>query len=306
MKYFDLYKSVGCKTSKEVFEYIMGSLKESNTTWDYFVNWGKVIGGVQQVEVSLNILNTLVGKNNFDEVFVSLLKEYPAAMKAIPILLACREHNFKILITDPSGFRYEDYDFNDSGTISDEQIKRALTFVRETGIAKLFKDKNIKNVVDYVTGVEVGLDSNGRKNRSGVIMEDIVEVFVKKICADNGFAYLKEATSSAIKDRFGCLVPVDKASRRYDFAVFNGKRVYLIETNFYGGGGSKLKATAGEYEGLHGSLKAAGHPVIWITDGLGWRTAAHFLEETFNRIDFLLNLALVEKGFLAHIIKDNL
>ena len=163
--------------------------------------------------MSLNILNTLVGKNNFDEVFVTLLKQYPEVIKVIPILLACREHNFKVLIVDPSGSRYEDFDFNYSGSIGDEQIKRALTFVHETGIAKLFKDEHIKNVVDYVTGVEVGLDSNGRKNRSGVIMEDIVEVFVKKICSDNGFSYLKEVTALTIKDKFGCvdLSPIIKA-----------------------------------------------------------------------------------------------
>ena len=101
-------------------------------------------------------------------------------------------------------------------------------------------------------------------------------------------------------------MPVDKSSRRYDFAVHNGQSLYLIETNFYGGGGSKLKATAGEYKALQDYLRKSGHTFIWITDGLGWKTTIRPLEEAFNHIDFVLNLAFVESGVLEHIIKENI
>ena len=178
--------------------------------------------------------------------------------------------------------------------------------MKSSGLAELFTGKKIKNVIDYVTGIEVGLDSNGRKNRGGTTMEGIIEVFLNSLCKKNNYRCLKEATAGKIKDVFGIDVPVDKSSRRYDFVMHNGQTLYLIETNFYGGGGSKLKATAGEYKALQDYLRKSGHPFIWITDGLGWKSTLRPLEEAFNHIDFVLNLAFLEDGILEHIIKENI
>lgn len=137
-------------------------------------------------------------------------------------------------------------------------------------------------------------------------MEGIVEVFVKDMCEKNKYRYVREATAGKIKDVFSLNVPVDKSSRRYDFVIHNGKSLYLIETNFYGGGGSKLKSTAGEYKSLQDYLRKSGHPFIWITDGLGWKTTIRPLKEAFNHIDFVLNLSFIENGVLEHIVKGNI
>lgn len=307
MKTVAIYEKMGFFSNKEVFNHLITTLKKSNTTWDYFVNWAKVFGGIKSVEVDLNILNYLIGKDNFDDEMKFLLGKHPSIVKVIPILLACRENSFEILSDFTKGkLQFESFSFSGKNALSDLDIMKITTFVRSSGLADLFTGKKIKNVIDYVTGIEVGLDSNGRKNRGGTTMENIVEVFLTGLCEKNKYSYIKEATAAKIKDVFGITVPVDKSSRRYDFVVHNGKSLYLIETNFYRGGGSKLKATAGEYKALQDYLRKSGHTFIWITDGFGWKTTIRPLEEAFNHIDFVLNLALVESGVLEHIIKGDI
>jgi len=307
MKALEIYKKMGFSSNKDVFNHLISTLKKSNTTWDYFVNWAKVFGGIKSIEVDLNILNYLVGKDNFDDEMRFLLGKHPSIIKVIPILLACRENSFEILTNFTKGkLQFESFAFANKNLLSKSDIEKIINFMKSSGLAVLFTGKKIKNVTDYVTGIEVGLDSNGRKNRGGTTMESIIEVFLSGLCEKNKYRCLKESTSAKIKDVFGISVPVDKSSRRYDFAVHNGKSLYLIETNFYGGGGSKLKATAGEYKALQDYLRASGYAFIWITDGFGWKSTVRPLEEAFNHIDFVLNLDFVENGVLEHIIKENI
>lgn len=199
----------------------------------------------------------------------------------------------------------EEYEFKKTDP-TDEDIVKCLTFIKETGLRDLLASKKLKNLVDYMVGVEAGLDSNGRKNRGGHAMENIVEVFVADACQKLGLRYLKEANAGRIKREWGYTVPVDKSSRRYDFVVEtkkdDGHSLVLIEANFYGGGGSKLKATAGEYRNLYDTLNGK-YRFIWITDGMGWRTITRPLEETFNHNDEILNLSMLEDGALEYMLK---
>ena len=149
--------------------------------------------------------------------------------------------------------------------------------------------------------VEAGLDSNGRKNRSGHAMENIVNVFIKDLCQSKGLKYIKEANAKKIKDKMGYKVPVDKSSRRYDFVIDSKKEPIFVETNFYGGGGSKVKSTAGEYRNLFDVLKGK-YKFIWITDGLGWEKVSKPLRETFDHNNYVLNLNMLEKGLLHSLI----
>jgi DpnII restriction endonuclease. len=307
MKEYPLYKKISCNSGKEVFNYLLSSLKDSIKGWDYFVNWEKALGNVREIEIDLNILNYLIGKENIIDEFKRLLIEYPRTYRLIPILIACRECDFNILNPKEGKiFNYEYYDFKKSSKLSIGDVNKAAEFANNSGILNLFKSKTIKNVVDYVFGVEVGLDSNGRKNRSGTSMENLIERFIKCLCEQYGFEYLIQATSSRINEKWGIHVTVDKSERRFDFAVNNNISLYLIETNYYGGGGSKLKATAGEYKSLFDLISKDNHKFIWTTDGQGWHTAARPLEETFNHIDYILNLDMIEKGLLEDIIIGNL
>ena len=307
MKNLAFYKDVlGCRSNDEVFNYLMDNLKPSNILWSYFINWEKVFKNVGQVELALNIFNYLIGKENFDEEFKALLKKNPSLVKVIPALAVrngFREKKFKILVDYKNKkLVYEDYDFTKE-KINDEDREKYLTFVKETGLRDLIVNRKIKNLVDYMVGVEAGLDSNARKNRGGHAMESIVEAFIADLCQRNNFRYLKEANAEKIEKEFGYLVPVDKTSRRYDFVVDNGKELFLVETNFYGGGGSKLKSTAGEYRNLFDVL-AGKYKFIWITDGLGWKTTARPLREAFDHNDYIFSLKMLEEGILDFLIKS--
>ena len=302
MKYLPIYNELfGCKDEDEVFNYFIQNLKPSNNLWSYFVNWEKVFGNVRKIEICLNLLNYLIGKDNFDDEFKRLVKEQPQLARIIPALVVSREKKFEILVDyQNKQLKYENYDFSIKDP-TDEDIEKYLHFVKESGLKDLIVSSKIKSLVDYMIGVEAGLDSNARKNRGGHSMEDIVEAFIKDICSKKGCQYLKEANAEKIKQVFNIDVPVDKSSRRYDYVVKVGEELIIFEVNFYGGGGSKLKSTAGEYRNLHYVLDGK-FKFIWVTDGLGWKTTHLPLRETFNHNDYLVSLAMLEKGILEKII----
>lgn len=295
--------------SDETFQYLMSTLKDSIKGWDYFVNWKKVVKNVENIEIYLNILNYLVGKDNIKEELKKLLTQYPEILSVVPVLIASRENQFQILMPSLSGevnFELEEYCFKPKKILIEEDIDNAVEFMDKTGILELIKNRKIKNLVDYVYGVEVGLDSNGRKNRSGTSMENLVELLIKDICIKYGYDYIVQATPARIKEKWNLSINVDKADRRFDFAVYTISKLYLIETNYYGGGGSKLKATAGEYKTLQYIVSNNGYELIWITDGKGWLTASKSLRETFDNNKYILNLDMVQNGILEDIINNEL
>lgn len=298
MKYSKIFKDkLNCNSADEVFNYLIDNLKETIKTWDYFVNWNKVIRNYQDVETSLNLLNTLIGKKNIEDVAKNLLKEYPKVIAVIPSLLAYRERKVKLL-SNIKNFETTEYDFS-----KPIDLDKAVMFLKESGFLKLVSDKTIKSIPDYFIGVEVGLDSNGRKNRSGTSMEDIAEFFIKDICKQKGYDYIPQATADKIKQKWNKDITVTKSSKRIDFAVNTPNKLYLIETNFYGGGGSKLKSTAGEYAEIYHQWTNDGHQFIWITDGLGWQSTKRPLIDTFNKIDYIINLDMIQKGVLEDLLK---
>ena len=285
----------------EFFSYFIKTLKVKITKWDYFVNWEKVIKNVEPIERELNLLNCLIGKEDFIRKASALILDYPQIIKAIPKLLAIRENSIEVLV-DVSKFIYESFDFT-TNKPSEEEATNFAKFLLNSGIGELLKNRKIKNLVDYVTGVEVGLDSNARKNRTGSLMESIVEVFVADACAVNNADYTNQATASKIKNKWGITIQTDKSSRQIDFAINKNNKLYFIETNFYGGGGSKLKSTAGEYITMNHFWNKQGIEFLWITDGQGWVSTQLPLREYFNQADYLLNLDMLQKGYLNKILE---
>ncbi len=280
---------------KKDFKNLVSTFKNSIKTWDYFVNWKKVFLNSSELEITLNKLNYLLGKQNLKEEFLKLYSSNPDIVKALPVLLAIREKNIEFF--DPETKKSIFFNFNKK---EDKNANEYYEFIEKTGLIKLFKEDGIKNLVDYVIGVEVGLDSNGRKNRGGTLMEDVVEAYVLKFCKEKGFEYLAQANAKRIKDKWGFSVVVDKSSRSFDFAVYNpkNKQLKLLEVNFYNGGGSKLKAVCGEFRDLYNELKKQNIDFIWITDGLGWNTTLRPLEETYNNNEYVFNLNMIEGGVL--------
>lgn len=282
---------------KKDFDGLITTFKSSIKTWDYFVNWNKIFSNRSELEIVLNKLNYLLGKENLREEFVNLYSSNPDIAKALPILLAVREKKLEIFdkVTKNSEF----FDF----TGKEKNADKYFEFLDKSGLSRLFQKDGIKNLVDYVVGVEVGLDSNGRKNRSGTLMEEIAGAFLIDFCNENGYEYLAQARARAIKAKWGFDVRVDKSERSFDFAIYNPKtqKLKLVETNFYNGGGSKLKAVCGEFRSLYDELKSQDIDFVWITDGLGWNTTKRPLEETYNHNEYVFNLNMLESGALHEL-----
>ena len=288
------------------FETLKTTLQDSIFTWDYFTDFEKVKTNVKKIEKELNLLNYLIGKENIEDEFLALVEEYPKVRKILPILIAIRDDKLSStpIITDTQSLIPENkrYIFNDE--INDNIKKELLIFFRETGLKEFFESKSVKNLVDYCVGVEVGFDTNARKNRTGTLMENIVGKYLQTYCSKNkNFSFIEQATQKRIKEFFNYDIEIDKNSRRFDFALYDKvlNKLHLIEVNYYSGGGSKLKATAGEYQYLNDFLKAQNLTFIWITDGTGWNTALRPLEETFNHNDYVINLEMLKNGVLEEI-----
>jgi type II restriction enzyme len=284
------------------FNILISTMRESIKTYDYFVNWQKVKINVKKIKTELNILNTLIGTTNFDIDFKELVNKYPEVIQTIPYLLATRDkelniiRNYKVL-----DLSYDFYKFETNANFDESKL---LNLIKSTGLIDLFYDKTIKNFEDYVYGVEVGLDSNGRKNRSGHIMENLLEVFIKKQLDPKEIDYISQATINKVKEKWGISIKINKSSRKFDVAIVNKKKnkVFLIETNFFNGGGSKLKSVCGEFRTLERELIAQNIDLIWVTDGKGWETARKPLEEVFNDNKYVFNLNMIEKGILKEIV----
>lgn len=283
---------------KRKFEDIIESLRDSIATYDYYVDFNKVYANVSKVEMQLNLLNYLIGKDNVENEFLKLLIEYPDVIEVIPILLAIRTGEIKVIDGELIS-----YNFKEMNREPEDYTK----LLRESGLVNLFQNKKIKNLVDYVTGVEVGLDTNARKNRTGHLMEDIVESYIQKI--DN-VDYLKEANINEIKNHFKTdvldhlLIDEDTyANKRFDFVVKNkNDELLLIETNFYRTSGSKLNETARSYAKLGQDLKEIkGVKFVWITDGVGWKSTQNNLREAYAVIEHIYTLDDLDNNILRKI-----
>lgn len=285
---------------KRNFESWLLTMKDSIATWNYYTDFPKVYDNVNKLKIELNIMNSLIGSKNIEEEFKSLLTKYPEIIKAIPILLAKREREIKII--DPK----ETYVFNFAKM--NYSVDQYALFMKNCGLFELLQNHIINNLIDYVLGVEVGMDTNGRKNRTGDAMEDLVESYLIKAGLIKDKTYFKELNKSDVEQMFHLdlsgISNQDKTEKRFDF-VFKGSlgEIYACECNFYSGGGSKLNETARSYKTLTLEAKdITGFTFVWFTDGMGWTSARHNLEETFDVLDTLYNIKDLEDGIIEKLL----
>lgn len=284
---------------KRDFQRWIADFTDSIATYEYYINFKKVYKNVENLKLELNLLNSLIGSKNIEKDFDELFKRYPETRKCLPLLIAVRESELKV-IDEGEKLIYNFKNIND--------INLLKRFMLKTGLFDLIANHLINNLVDYVTGVEVGLDSNGRKNRGGHLMEDVVEGYIKKAGFVKDDTYFKEMYLKDIEKRWkidlSSLSNLGKVAKRFDFVAKTDKCIYAIETNFYTGGGSKLNETARSYKMLaQESKNIKGFAFVWITDGLGWKSAKNNLEETFDSMDYIYNIKELEEGILSKILK---
>ena len=278
----------------------LSGFRDSIADYGYYVDFEKVHRNIDNIKVELNILNSLIGSKNIESDFEKLIADYPNVLKCIPLLLAVRANEIYAIDND-GAFTYT---FNRQ-TLSVEQYK---TFMRKTGLFDLIENHIISNLVDYATGVETGLDSNGRKNRGGHLMEDLVEGFIKKAGFVKDKNYFKEMYIHQITGKWGidlsAISNQGKMEKRFDFVVKTNDMIYAIETNFYGSGGSKLNETARSYKTLAWETEEIeGLTFVWFTDGKGWTSARNNLEETFDVMEHIYNIKDLENGIIGEVFK---
>ena len=278
----------------------LSSFKYSIADFGYYIDFAKVYKNVDSIKIELNILNSLIGSKNIESDFENLIVKYPETLKCIPILLAVRE--YEIFAGENGDVKL--YTFNKQiNTVEEYKL-----FMRKTGLFDLLSNHIINNLYDYVTGVETGLDSNGRKNRGGHQMEDLVESYIQKAGFKRDVNYFKEMYVSEVSRKWNIDLSAvsnqGKMEKRWDFVVKTDNCIYLIETNFYGSGGSKLNETARSYKTIATEMKnVKGAKFVWFTDGAGWKSAARNLEETFDVLDDIYSINDMRNGIMKEVFK---
>lgn len=282
----------------------LSGFRGSIADYGYYIDFEKVYRNIDKIKIELNIMNSLIGSKNIKADFKDLMKKYPEVMKCIPLLLAVRAS--EIYCQDENGGWLYQFDFGKYPPNSHAHYERYSYFMEQTGLFNLLENHIINSLIDYATGVETGLDSNGRKNRGGHLMEDLVESFIKKAQFEKEKNYFKEMYIHEITDRWGidlsAISNQGKAEKRFDFVVKTDNMIYGIETIFYGSGGSKLNETARSYKTL--ALEADTideFTFVWFTDGKGWKSARNNLEETCDVLQHVYNIQDLEDGIMERI-----
>ncbi|NLL92526.1 MAG: restriction endonuclease [Ruminococcaceae bacterium] len=291
---------------KRDFENWLAGFRDSIANYGYYIDFEKVHRNVDAVKVELNILNSLISSKNIKADFKALVERYPEVLKCIPLLLAVRAN--EIYCQDENGGYWYQFDPKKLSLDSDVELELYSYFMEQTGLFNLLENHIINNLLDYATGVETGLDSNGRKNRGGHLMEDLVERFIKKSGFIKDETYFKEMFIHQIVDKWGidlsAISNQGKTEKRFDFVVKTPCMIYAIETNFYSSSGSKLNETARSYKNL--ALEAdsiEGFTFVWFTDGKGWTSARNNLEETFDVMEHVYNIKDLEEGIILEVFK---
>lgn len=266
------------------FKKFLDTLSETNASLNYFTDFSKVRKNTAKIEIKLNQLNYLIGKTDLPKAIEEVYNENPAAFEVLGILIAVRDNNKKVLNDDGKTVFLKTYFTS---------LQNIIEYIEKTGLAYILKNKSITNLVDYVFGIEVGLDTNARKNRGGDNMANLVaQTFIK-----SGITFKREVNSSEFDD----IKSLGQDLKRFDFTVSTKKKTYLIETNFYNVGGSKLNEVARAYSDIAPKInKYPNYEFVWITDGTGWLSAKNKLEEAYSIIPSIYNLANI-KNFIQKL-----
>lgn len=263
------------------FNKFMSQLQESNQTLDFFCDFNKISQNVEDIKLSLCMLNSLIGSTDMRKSVETIWNRDKSAFSVMDILIAVRSKGKKKVLNSLGQCIVLDSLF--------ESVDGVMKFLKNTGLAEIFQSKKINDLVDYVFGIETGLDTNARKNRSGQVMEGVVA----RILDENGIHYRQEVYSSewpAITEVLG------DDEKRFDFVINTSAKTYLIEVNFYSGGGSKLNEVARSYSDIAPKInKVPGFEFVWITDGIGWKSARSKLREAYSIIPQIYNLANIKE-----------
>lgn len=263
------------------FNEFMSQLQETNQTLDFFCDFDKISQNVNNIKLSLCMLNSLIGTTDLRKSVETIWDRDKTAFDVMDILIAVRSEGKKKVIDSIGNCVILNSLF--------ESVDGVMEFLNDTGLAEIFQAKKINDLVDYVFGIETGLDTNARKNRSGHVMENMVARLFDKA----GIQYRQEVYSSEWSEITSVLGDDEK---RFDFVITTNGKTYLIEVNFYSRGGSKLNEVARSYSDIAPKINSvSGFEFVWITDGIGWKSAKNKLQEAYSIIPSIYNLTNIKE-----------
>ena len=262
------------------FDKFMSQLQETNQTLDFFCDFDKIAANVENIKLSLCMLNSLIGTTDLRRSVETIWNRDRSAFSVMDILIAVRSEGKKAVLNSAGECIILDRLFT--------SVDGVVEYLEGTGLADIFRERRINDLVDYVSGIEVGLDSNARKNRSGNVMEEMIADILKK----HDITFRQKVCSTEWPDIQNILGNDEK---EFDFVITTDAKTYVVEVNFYNSGGSKLNEIARSYSDIGPKINSVpGFEFVWITDGVGWKSARNKLQEAYNIIPSIYNLVSIE------------
>jgi len=297
----DFYKKhLNISSIDEICKVLSDTLIETNFTYDFFVNWTKVIKNRDTFKYELALLKSLKNSSNPVSDFRDLLRKYTEVIKVIPILLACRDGLLKVLNSLETGLQYKTFDFS-KNNYDTKEIDDIVNFTKNTGLLDMLCQMD--SAIDYLLGVEVGLDTNARKNRSGLFLEKMVTETLKELSArSSDLIFVEQKSFGYVEDKYHVKIPSTLRDRKFDYAVIKKGKATNIEVNFYGGTGSKPSEIVSSYINRGEVLSSAAWKFVWLTDGQGWKKMQRPFHIGVENMDYVINTNFLRKGLLEKII----
>ncbi|HUS45986.1 MAG TPA: type II restriction endonuclease [Phycisphaerae bacterium] len=300
------YRQVlGLSDAGDITRVFLETLIPTNKTYDFFVNWEKVRDHVEALKFEISVLNAVCGSRDVESDLRHAIRRHPEVVEAFPIILAVRNSRISVLDPEVEPFpTVRELDFSARSDLEPTEIEEILNFCRRTGITALFASLRLTNLRDYLLGVEVGMDTNARKNRSGTWMENQVEGHIAAALENlPGSRMIHQKTFGGLAKQ-GIQIPSQLRNRQFDLAFLRGRTRINIEVNYYGGGGSKPQEIIDSYINRQDVLRKADWRFILITDGFGWKAGQNQLRRGVEEFDFIMNLHFVRAGLLVHAIQQ--
>jgi type II restriction enzyme len=293
-------KYLNLSSIDQICQVLSSTLIETNLTYDFLVDWNKVTKNKDSFKHELALLSSLKNSKNPHSDLRDLFNKYPEVIKVIPVLLACRDGIISVLDSIDTIFKYKTFTFSKS-EFTENEISEIVSFTEKTGLLSILCGMN--SAIDYLLGVEVGLDSNARKNRSGLFLENSVNESITNLCKSNrDITFITQKKFQYVKDELGIEVPPSLLDRKFDFTIIYRGKGTTIEVNYYGGTGSKPSEIVSSYSNRQQVLSEAGWKFVWLTDGIGWRKMQNPLHIGVENIDFVINSYMLRQGILEKII----
>ena len=128
----------------EQFNLFMSQLRETNATLDFYCDFPKIARNVADIEISLNTLNYLIGKENLREAVEALWNRDKRVFDVMDILIATRKKDDKKYI-DNDGSMHSIHSLFSS-------VDGVMKFIEGTGLVNGIYYQRATSVLQFIGG----------------------------------------------------------------------------------------------------------------------------------------------------------